>query len=103
MCEMNAKLDQVETMKTNEKKLSLPPIVSSAEWQAAHEQLPRNEKAATRARDALAAERRRLPMVQIDKEYVFEGPNGKARLADLFVGRRPLLISPSLSSPVLSR
>jgi predicted dithiol-disulfide oxidoreductase (DUF899 family) len=96
---MNAKLDQVETMKANEKKLSLPPIVSSAEWQAAHEQLLVKEKAATRARDALAAERRRLPMVQIDKEYIFEGPNGKARLVDLFEGRRQLIIYHFMFAP----
>jgi predicted dithiol-disulfide oxidoreductase (DUF899 family) len=50
------------------------------------------EKAATRARDALAAERRRQPMVRIDKEYVFEGPSGRARLLDLFEGRRQLIL-----------
>src|SRR5205085_5388194 len=46
----------------------------------------------TRARDALNAERRRLPMIKIEKEYVFEGPNGKASLVDLFEGRRQLII-----------
>ena len=50
------------------------------------------EKEATRARDALAAERRRLPRVRIDKDYVFEGPDGKAALLDLFEGRRQLLL-----------
>ena len=79
-------------MKTQEKNLNLPPIVSPAEWQAAHEQLLVKEKAATHARDALAAERRRLPMVQIDKDYIFEGPDGKARLVNLFDGRRQLII-----------
>ena len=53
--------------------MNLPPVVSPAEWQAAREKLLAKEKEATRARDALAAERRRLPMVEIDKEYVFEG------------------------------
>src|SRR6266545_4299736 len=79
-------------MKTQEKNLILPPIVSPAEWEAAHEQLLVKEKAATHARDALAAERRRLPIVQLDKDYIFEGPDGKARLVDLFDGRRQLII-----------
>src|SRR5262249_28820978 len=61
-----------------------PPIVSIAEWQAARDQLLVREKAMTRALDALAAERRRLPMVRIEKDYVFEGPKGKARLRDMF-------------------
>jgi predicted dithiol-disulfide oxidoreductase (DUF899 family) len=70
----------------------LPPIVSPAHWRAAREQLLIKEKAATRARDALAAERRRLPMVKIDKDYVFEGAEGSARLVDLFDQRRQLII-----------
>jgi predicted dithiol-disulfide oxidoreductase (DUF899 family) len=72
--------------------VNLPPVVSAAEWQAAHESLLAKEKEATRARDALAAERRRLPRVRIDKDYVFEGPNGPANLLDLFEGRRQLLV-----------
>jgi predicted dithiol-disulfide oxidoreductase (DUF899 family) len=72
--------------------MNLPPVVSEAEWQAAHEQLRAKEKAATRARDALAAERRRLPRVQIEKGYVFEGPDGEASLLDLFEGRRQLIV-----------
>jgi predicted dithiol-disulfide oxidoreductase (DUF899 family) len=71
---------------------SLPPIVSPADWQAAHEALLAKEKAATRARDALAAERRRQPMVRIDKSYVFDGPDGKAGLIDLFDGRGQLIL-----------
>jgi predicted dithiol-disulfide oxidoreductase (DUF899 family) len=74
------------------KTTNLPPIVSEAEWRAAHENLLVKEKAATRARDALAAERRRQPMVRIDKRYVFEGPNGNASLLDLFEGRRQLIL-----------
>lgn len=70
----------------------LPRIVSRAEWQAARDQLLVKEKAATRARDALAAERRRLPMVKIDKDYVFEGEQGKVRLVDMFDGRRQLIM-----------
>ncbi len=71
---------------------NLPRIVSAAEWQTARDQLLVKEKAATHARDALAAERRRLPMVKIDKDYIFEGANGKARLIDMFDGRRQLIM-----------
>ncbi|MDR0359734.1 MAG: DUF899 domain-containing protein [bacterium] len=72
--------------------MALPPIVSTAEWQAARDRLLVQEKEATRALDALAAERRRLPMVLIDKEYVFEGPSGPATLLDVFEGRRQLAV-----------
>jgi predicted dithiol-disulfide oxidoreductase (DUF899 family) len=72
--------------------MNLPPVVSPAEWQAAREALLTEEKEATRARDALAAERRRLPMVRIDKDYSFDGPDGRATLLDLFDGRRQLLL-----------
>jgi predicted dithiol-disulfide oxidoreductase (DUF899 family) len=70
----------------------LPKIVSAAEWQRAREKLLAKEKAAMRARDRLAAERRRLPMVKIDKPYRFHGPKGEATLPDLFDGRRQLLL-----------
>jgi predicted dithiol-disulfide oxidoreductase (DUF899 family) len=72
--------------------MAMPGIVSQAEWDAARAALLVKEKASTRALDALAAERRRLPMVRIDKDYAFEGPGGEARLADIFEGRRQLLI-----------
>jgi predicted dithiol-disulfide oxidoreductase (DUF899 family) len=72
--------------------MNLPPVVSPNEWEAAREQLLAKEKEATRARDALAAERRRLPRLRIDKDYVFEGPDGKASLLDLFEGRRQLIV-----------
>jgi len=75
-----------------ETKSALPKIVSAAEWQVAHEKFLVKEKELTRALDKLAAERRRLPMVKIEKAYVFEGPNGKATLPDLFEGRRQLLL-----------
>jgi predicted dithiol-disulfide oxidoreductase (DUF899 family) len=71
---------------------ALPPIVPEAEWLRAHEALLAKEKAATRARDALAAERRRQPMMRIDKPYVFEGVNGDVSLIDLFEGRRQLIV-----------
>lgn len=76
-----------------------PPIVSQQEWQAAQERMLAMEKQMTRARDALAAERRRQPMVRIDKDYVLEGPHGKARLLDLFEGRRQLLVYHFMFAP----
>jgi predicted dithiol-disulfide oxidoreductase (DUF899 family) len=72
--------------------MNLPPVVDESEWQVAHDALRAEEKEATRARDALAARRRRLPMVRIDKGYVFDGPGGKASLLDLFEGRSQLLL-----------
>src|SRR5918992_6192482 len=72
--------------------MNLPPVVSPAEWEAARQALLAKEKEAMRARDALAAERRGLPMVHIDKGYVFEGPDGEASLLDLFEGRRQLIL-----------
>ena len=79
--------------------MNLPRVVSEAEWRVAHEKLLAKEKEATRARDALAPERRRLPMVRIDKGYVFEGPGGKARLPDLFDGRRQLILYHFMFAP----
>jgi predicted dithiol-disulfide oxidoreductase (DUF899 family) len=69
-----------------------PKVVSREEWLGARKQLLAKEKSATRARDALNAERRRLPMVRIENDYTFEGPNGKASLLDLFAGRHQLII-----------
>jgi predicted dithiol-disulfide oxidoreductase (DUF899 family) len=84
----------------DEKPLTaLPKVVSREEWQRAREEFLIKEKAATRARDALNAERRRLPMVRIDKDYVFEGPDGKVRLIDLFEGRRQLIIYHFMFAP----
>lgn len=74
-----------------EKNTALPEIVSRDEWHTARKELLKKEKEATLARDALAAERRRLPMVPLEKEYMLEGPNGTIRLLDLFAGRRQLL------------
>lgn len=78
---------------------NLPPIVSLAEWQDARQKLLVKEKAATRARDALAAERRRLPMVRVDKEYVFEGEHGKVSLLDMFGGRHQLILYHFMFAP----
>jgi predicted dithiol-disulfide oxidoreductase (DUF899 family) len=73
-------------------RVNRPSIVSPADWETAREALLVKEKEATRALDALAGERRRLPMVRIDEEYAFEGPGGPATLLDLFDGRRQLIV-----------
>ncbi len=72
--------------------MTQPQIVSRDEWLVARNELLIKEKEATHARDRLNAERRRLPMVRIDKEYIFDGPDGKASLLDLFDGRRQLIV-----------
>jgi predicted dithiol-disulfide oxidoreductase (DUF899 family) len=79
--------------------MNLPDVVTPEEWQAAHDELLAKEKQATRARDALAAERRRLPMVRFDKDYVFEGRGGQASLLDLFDGRRQLIVYHFMFAP----
>src|SRR5687767_1070023 len=76
----------------SKKKSPLPDVVSEDEWEAARRGLLVKEKELTRALDALAAERRRLPMVRVDKAYTFDGPKGKVRLLDLFEGRRQLIL-----------
>ncbi len=68
------------------------PIVSLEEWKAARQKLLVKEKEQTRARDALAAERRRMPWMAVEKDYRFEGPNGPASLLDMFEGRRQLIV-----------
>src|SRR5215210_7034895 len=72
--------------------MNMPPVVSPQEWDAAREQLLVKEKELTRARDALAAERRRMPWMAVEKDYTFEGPDGRASLVDLFEGRRQLVL-----------
>ena len=76
-----------------------PPIVSPEEWAAARQQLLAKEKELTRARDALAAERRRMPWQAVEKEYEFQGPSGKASLLDLFDGRRQLIVYRAFFEP----
>ena len=72
--------------------MELPTVVSEEEWQRSQKALLEKEKQATRARDALAAERRRQPMVEISGDYEFEGPEGVVKLGDLFGGRSQLLL-----------
>jgi predicted dithiol-disulfide oxidoreductase (DUF899 family) len=76
-----------------------PPIVSAAAWEDARANLLAKEKALTRARDALAAERRRMPWLAVGKEYAFDGPDGKASLLDLFEGRRQLIVYRAFFEP----
>ncbi|KZB88203.1 DUF899 domain-containing protein [Amycolatopsis regifaucium] len=74
-------------------------VVSSGEWEEARLRLLVKEKELTRARDALAAERRRMPWVAVEKPYEFEGPSGKASLLDLFEGRRQLIVYRAFFDP----
>ena len=75
------------------------PVVSPQEWQSAWQEMLVKEKELTRARDALAAQRRRMPWQAIEKEYVFDGPDGKKSLLDLFDGRRQLIIYRAFLDP----
>src|SRR4029453_18036217 len=79
-----------------------PPVVSPQPWEAARQQLLVKEKAHTRARDALAAERRRMPWLAGGKADVFDGPPGKASLLDLFEGRRQLIVYRAFFEPGVS-
>ncbi|WP_304454030.1 DUF899 domain-containing protein [Nocardiopsis sp. YSL2] len=72
--------------------MALPRIVSRDEWLESHKEFLVREKEATRARDALNAARRELPMVEVDKEYLLEGPTGETSLLDMFEGRRQLIV-----------
>src|SRR3984893_1481557 len=79
--------------------MKTPPIVSPQEWEAARQQLLVREKDLTRARDAVAAEGRRMSWLAVEKEYEFDGPKGKARLLDLFEGRRQLIVYRAFFEP----
>src|SRR5262245_10541859 len=79
--------------------MDTPPIVSPQEWEAARQHLLVKEKTLTRARDALGAERRRMPWVAVEKRYSFDGPKGKTSLLDLFEGRRQLIIYRAFFEP----
>src|SRR5215204_3342609 len=82
--------------------MNTPPIVSAEEWEDARQQLLVNEKELTRARDAMAAARRRMPWLAVTKHYEFDGPNGKASLLDLFEGRRQLIVYRAFADPGVS-
>ncbi|OBJ52778.1 DUF899 domain-containing protein [Mycobacterium sp. 1423905.2] len=76
-----------------------PPIVTAQEWATAHQELLAREKALTRARDSLAALRRRMPWQAVTDEYVFDGPDGKVDLPGLFSGRRQLIVYRAFFEP----
>jgi predicted dithiol-disulfide oxidoreductase (DUF899 family) len=79
--------------------MKTPPVVSPAEWEAARERLLVKEKALTRSRDALAAERRRMPWMAVEKTYAFDGPKGRVSLLDLFEGRHQLIVYRAFFEP----
>ena len=92
-------MTEATTLSREELPKSHPPIASKPEWEAAWQQLLAKEKAHTRARDALAAERRRMPWLAVEKDYQFEGPDGKVSLLDLFDGRRQLIVYRAFFEP----
>jgi predicted dithiol-disulfide oxidoreductase (DUF899 family) len=79
--------------------MQTPPIVTPQQWEAARQQLLTQEKEVTRARDALAAKRRRMPWLAVEKTYAFDGPAGKASLLDLFGGCRQLIVYRAFYEP----
>jgi predicted dithiol-disulfide oxidoreductase (DUF899 family) len=79
--------------------MKTPPIVSAQEWDAARQEMLVKEKELTRARDALAAMRRRMPWLAVEKTYQFEGPEGTVSLLDLFDGRRQLIVYRAFLDP----
>ncbi len=79
--------------------MNTPPVVTPEEWETAREQLLVKEKALTHARDALAAERRRMPWTPVERPYAFDGPNGAVSLLDLFEGRPQLIVYRAFFDP----
>jgi len=88
-----------DNRKGGEPAVQTPPIVSPQAWEAARQQLLIKEKAQMRAHDGLAAERRRMPWMAVERDYAFEGPNGRASLIDLFEGRRQLIVYRAFFEP----
>ncbi|HMD95600.1 MAG TPA: DUF899 domain-containing protein [Trebonia sp.] len=79
--------------------MKTPPIVTPQEWEAARQELLVTEKEVTRARDALAAKRRRMPWLAVEKDYEFDGPDGRVTLLGLFQGRRQLIVYRAFFEP----
>src|SRR2546429_206499 len=88
-----------QKMENQKGGMKTPPVVSPQEWQVARQLLLVKEKALTRSRDALAAERRRMPWMAVEKKYEFDGPKGKVSLLDLFEGRRQLIVYRAFFDP----
>src|SRR5512132_2021633 len=93
---------KVQEIEVEKKQMNRSKIVSPREWEAARRRLLVKEKELTRARDALAAERRRMPWLAVDKDYEFDGPEGRASLLDLFDGRRQLILYRAFFEPGVS-
>jgi len=93
-------MDLDQNQKDGHLGMGTPRVVSLQEWEVARQLLLVKEKALTRARDALAGERRRMPWLAVDKDYEFDGPEGKASLVDLFEGRRQLIVYRAFPLPV---
>jgi len=89
----------MDNNKKIQNNMKAPPIVSTEEWEAAHQQLLVKEKELTRARDAMAAARRRMPWLAVNKNYEFDGPKGKVSLLDLFDGRPQLIVYRAFFEP----
>jgi predicted dithiol-disulfide oxidoreductase (DUF899 family) len=85
--------------KRKENRMKTPPIVSAQDWEAALQEMLVEEKEHQRARDALVARRRRFPWMAVEKEYLFDGPEGRLTLLDLFQGRRQLIIYRAFIEP----
>src|SRR3954464_7469416 len=94
-----ARVQFVRSVSMSSAKAAFPKIVSQEEWLAARNALLVKEKALTHERDALAAERRRMPMARVEKQYVFAGPDGNVNLLDLFDGRPQLLLYHFMFAP----
>jgi len=96
---MNMTTSPENERKGRQPAMRTPPIVSLPAWEAARQQLLVKEKAQMRARDALAAERRRMPWMAVEQGYAFEGPTGTVSLLDLFEGRRQLIVYRAFFEP----
>lgn len=92
-----------ESQRSGLSGMQTPPIVSADEWKAAAQRMHEKEKAHSRARDALAAERRRMPWLEMEKDYRFVGPRGELSLLDLFEGRHQLIVYRAFFEPGVSR
>src|SRR6202790_1411027 len=101
ICFRKQRRNKMATTKERKGHLAMntPPIVSVQEWEAAREQPLVKEKALTRSRDALAAERRRMPWLAVEKRYEFDGPKVKTSLLGLFEGRRQLIVYRAFFEP----
>jgi len=96
---MTTKETAMEKRSGTEVTMKTPPVVSPEQWQSAWQEMLAKEKAFTRSRDALAAERRRMPWMAVEKGYEFEGPQGRVKLLDLFEGRRQLVLYRAFFEP----